>query len=56
MPRNNDPFKPWNDVMKDTPFAPHNGPEADNPFKPWNDPAGDTSRLTDEEKRYYGIR
>lgn len=53
---NDDPFAPWNDVMKDSPFAPHNGPDRDNPSKPWNNPMTNTDRLSDDEKRYYGIR
>jgi hypothetical protein len=55
MPRNNDPFAPWNDPLrKHDPFAPHNDPlDKDNPFKPWNDPFGRREHLTEKEKRYY---
>ena len=55
MPRNNDPFQPWNGFEKDNPFAPHNGFDSDNPFKPWNSPFGTSDDLTREEKRNYNI-
>lgn len=56
MPKNTDPFAPWNDPMNDSPFAPHNDPMYRNdPFKPWNNPFGSTSDLTDREKDYYGV-
>ncbi len=37
-----DPFKPWNDPMKENdPFAPWNDPaKRDNPFAAWNNPFG----------------
>lgn len=40
MPKNNDPFKPWNGFHKDDPFAPWNGWNKDNPFACWNNPFG----------------
>lgn len=55
-PKNDDPFQPWNSPMeKDNPFAPHNGFDGDNPFKPWNNPFGNSSQLTDRERRDYNL-
>lgn len=57
MPRNTDPFAPWNDPMyRDDPFAPHNDPmHRDDPFKPWNDPMGRKDDLNDYERGRYGL-
>lgn len=58
MPRNNDPFKVWNDPMyKNDPFAPHNDPMyRDDPFKPWNDHFGYEDQLNEKERSQYGLR
>lgn len=57
MPKNKDPFAVWNDTFKkDDPFAPHNSFNKDSPFKPWNSTFTDYSKLSESEKRYYGIR
>jgi hypothetical protein len=58
MPRNSDPFAPWNDPMyKNDPFAPHNEPhQKDDPTKPWNDPSGSERDLSRQEKERYGRR
>ena len=58
MPRNNDPFAPWNDPMyKNDPLSPHNDPMyRDDPFKPWNDHFGSEDDLTDRERQAYGLR
>lgn len=54
--KNEDPFAVWNNPMKkDDPFAPHNGFNKDSPFAPWNSTFTDYSRLSEAEKRYYGI-
>jgi hypothetical protein len=56
MPKNNDPFRVWNDPSySDDPFAAHNGFDSDNPFKPWNNPFGKEEDLTDDERRSYGL-
>ena len=53
MPRNNDPFKPWNDPMlKNDPFAPWNGFDKDNPFKEWNKPFGETCKMDRRDRDY----
>jgi hypothetical protein len=53
MPRNNDPFAPWNDpIRRDDPFAPWNDPmKRDDPFASWNNPFGE-GHYRDEADRY----
>ena len=57
MPKNTDPFMPWNDrFFKDDRFAPHNDPmRRDDPYEPWNDPWGTELDLSEEDRRYYGL-
>jgi hypothetical protein len=57
MPRNDDPFAPWNSPMhRDNPFAAHNNPmHEDNPFKPWNEPFGSVNDLNDKERESYNL-
>lgn len=58
MPRNTDPFAPWNNPMyKNDPFAAHNNPMyKDDPFKPWNEVFGSENDLSNEERKSYGLR
>lgn len=55
MPRNKDPFAPWNDLMhRADPFAPHNDPmRRSDPFEPWNNPLGEERDLNETDRRYY---
>ncbi len=56
--KNTDPLAPWNSpVYKNNPLAPHNRPlTKDNILKPWNKVIWSKSDLTNEEKKFYGIR
>lgn len=57
MPRNTDPFAPWNDpCFKNDPCAAHNDPcDKNDPCKPWNEPFGSANDLDDNERRSYGL-
>ncbi len=55
MPRNRDPFAPWNDpIARQDPFAPHNDPfRRDDPSEPWNNPLADSRDLDEGDRREY---
>jgi hypothetical protein len=53
-----DPFAPWNNpAYRNDPFAPHNDPSRrDSPFEAWNSPIGSEQDLSDDDRRFYGLR